>query len=181
MHTTLDGFVARPNGEMDWIKFDDAMFDHVGTLTDAADAALYGRKTWEMMESYWPTAGDKPNATKHDKEHSRWYNSVTKIVISRTLKGKHPDTTIVVSENVADKVRNLKQQAGRNILVFGSPTAGHTLMQHELIDEYWLFVNPVILGKGIPLFAGIKEKTDLEPGPVKEFTCGVKCLSYFKK
>ena len=76
MHTSLDGFVAGLNGEMDWIKVDDAIFDFVGTMTDQADTALYGRVTYQMMESYWPTAGEKSNASKHDIEHSIWYNKV---------------------------------------------------------------------------------------------------------
>jgi dihydrofolate reductase len=86
MHTSLDGFVAGLNGEMDWIKVDEAMFDFIGTMTDQADTALYGRVTYQMMESYWPTAGEQPNASKHDIEHSRWYNKVTKIVLSKTIK-----------------------------------------------------------------------------------------------
>ena len=80
MHTSLDGFVAGPNGEMNWIYVDDALFDFVATMTDKADTALYGRVTYEMMQGYWPTAGDQPDASKHDKEHSAWYNKVPKIV-----------------------------------------------------------------------------------------------------
>jgi dihydrofolate reductase len=71
MHTSLDGFVAGLNGEMDWIYVDDAMFDFVATMTNQADTALYGRVTYEMMQSYWPKAGEQPNASKHDKEHSK--------------------------------------------------------------------------------------------------------------
>jgi dihydrofolate reductase len=80
MHTSLDGFVAGPNGEMNWIKFDDELFDFVGKMTDKADTALYGRKTYEMMHNYWPTADQKPNATKHDIEHAHWYKQSLKIV-----------------------------------------------------------------------------------------------------
>src|SRR5436853_7158414 len=75
MHTSVDGFVAGLNGEMDWINVDDDMFEYAGKQTDLADTALYGRITYQMMESYWPTAADQPNATKHDIQHSRWYNS----------------------------------------------------------------------------------------------------------
>jgi dihydrofolate reductase len=71
MHTSLDGFVAGPNGEMDWISVDDEMFEYAGQRTREADTALYGRITWQMMESYWPTAADQPAASKHDIEHSR--------------------------------------------------------------------------------------------------------------
>lgn len=68
-HVTLDGFVAGPNGEMDWISLDDKMFDDVGHFTDDADTALYGRVTYQMMEGYWPTAGDQPGASNHDIKH----------------------------------------------------------------------------------------------------------------
>jgi dihydrofolate reductase len=92
MHTSLDGFVGGPNGEMDWIDVDDEMFEYAGQRTREADTALYGRVTYQMMESYWPTAGDQPTATKHDIEHSKWYNSVAKVVVSRTMKGEMPTT-----------------------------------------------------------------------------------------
>src|SRR5215218_8310632 len=101
LHTTLDGFVAGPNGEMDWIKLDNELFDLVGTFTDDADTALYGRVTYQMMDNYWPTAADQPNATKHDIEHSKWYNTVDKIVLSKTIKGNAAKKTTVISDNVA--------------------------------------------------------------------------------
>jgi len=178
LHTTLDGFVAGPDGEMDWIKLDDEMFDLVSKLTDEADTALYGRKTYQMMESYWPTAADKPNATKHDIEHSQWYNKVNKVILSRTLHSTETNNTTFISDNIFSEINGLKQQSGKNILIFGSPTAAHSLMEHNLIDDYWLFVNPVLLGQGIPLFARIKEKIDLRPLTLKVFPCGVTALHY---
>src|SRR4029077_3754039 len=120
MHTSLDGFVAGPKGEMDWIKIDDEMFDYVGKRTNEADSALYGRVTYQMMEGYWPTAGDQPNATKHDIEHSRWYNNVTKIVISRTMQGKKLANTKIVSGDISNEITKLKQGPGKEILIFGS-------------------------------------------------------------
>jgi dihydrofolate reductase len=115
MHTSLDGFVAGLHGEMDWIKVDDAVFDFVGTMTDQADTALYGRVTYQMMESYWPTAGDKPNASKHDIEHSKWYNKVSKIVLDKTIFEVEQNNTKVISENISDNINKLKQQDGKNI------------------------------------------------------------------
>ena len=98
MHTSLDGFVAGVNGEMDWIKFDDDLFDFVATMTDQADTALYGRVTYEMMQSYWPKAGEQPNATKHDKEHSDWYNQVSKVVLSNIWQS--PCFTIIIKRGI---------------------------------------------------------------------------------
>jgi dihydrofolate reductase len=178
LHTTLDGFVAGPKGEIDFFKLDPEMFDLVGTFTAEADTALYGRVTYQMMDDYWPTAADKPEATKHDIEHSQWYNKVDKIVLSRTLQNKGAGNTRFISININEEIRNLKNQAGRNILIFGSPTAAHYLMSHSLIDEYWLFVNPVIIGQGIPLFSGVGDRISLKLLQTKVFPCGVTALNY---
>lgn len=178
MHTSLDGFVAGTNGEMNWIKVDEEIFDFVATMTANADAALYGRVTYDMMQAYWPTAGDKPNASKHDKEHSAWYMKVPKIVLSKTLSQEGLENTTVIGDNIAEKVNAIKQQPGKNILIFGSPSASHTLLGLGLIDEFWLFVNPVLLGQGMPLFKNINERTDLQLVESKTFGCGVIALHY---
>ena len=180
MHASLDGFVAGTNGEMNWIKFDDELFDFVGTITDKADSALYGRVTYEMMESYWPTAADKPDASKHDKEHSAWYSKVSKIVLSTTMSGKGLSQTTVISDKLADHITGIKKQEGKDILIFGSPRASHSLLGLGLIDEFWIFVNPVLLGEGIPLFNNVAEKTQLKLIASKTFTCGVIALNYEK-
>ena len=180
MHTSLDGFVAGLNGEMDWITFDDAMFDFVGTMTDQADTALYGRVTYQMMESYWPTAGEKPNASKHDIEHSIWYNKVSKVVLSRTIKEKEQKNTRVISENISENINKIKQQDGKNILIFGSPSASNTLLNKGLVDEFWIFVNPILLGQGIPLFKDITDSVRLSLIETKTFDKGVIALHYTK-
>src|SRR5690349_16577027 len=110
MHISLDGFVAGPNGEMNWIKVDEELFDHIGKRIRETNAALYGRKTYEMMESYWPTQGDEPDASKHDIEHSKWYNSAHKIVLSKTMKGADLPNTTIISDDVSNKINEIKQQ-----------------------------------------------------------------------
>ena len=178
MHTSLDGFVAGPKGEMNWIKVDEEMFDFVGTMTDKADAALYGRVTYDMMQSYWPTAGDQPDASKHDKEHSAWYNSVSKVVLSKTMSEKGLVNTHVISDHLAENINKLKKQDGKHILIFGSPGASHSLLIEGLIDEFWLFVNPVLLGQGMPLFKGVTGTTQLKLAESKTFSSGVIALHY---
>jgi len=180
MHTSLDGFVAGPNGEMNWIKVDEEMFDFVATMTDESDAALYGRVTYEMMQSYWPKAGEQPNASKHDKEHSAWYNKVSKIVLSKTLSEKGLDNTKVIGDQLAASINKIKNQEGKNILIFGSPRASQSLLNEGLIDEFWLFVNPIILGKGMPLFKDVTGTTKLKLVESKTFSCGVIALHYRK-
>ncbi|HEX7905353.1 MAG TPA: dihydrofolate reductase family protein [Chitinophagaceae bacterium] len=193
MHISLDGFVAGLNGEMDWIKADEEIFDYVGKRISEGDTALYGRVTYQMMENYWPTAADKPTATRHDIEHSKWYSKVHKVVLSKTM---NPDSdrdagpmaigltnTTIISDNLSERINEIKQQAGKEILLFGSPTATHSLIQLNLIDGYWLFVNPIILGRGIPLFVDInpdsyRDKIKLKLLTTRQFTCGVTELNY---
>src|SRR6187402_788869 len=177
MHISLDGFVAGPNGEMDWIKVDQEIFDHVGKRISEGDTALYGRVTYEMMESYWPTAADKPAASKHDIEHSKWYSNVHKVVLSTTMKEGSANTK-VISDNLSDSINEIKKSGDKEILLFGSPRATHSLMKLNLIDGYWLFVNPIILGQGIPLFVDIKDKIKLQLLNTRQFTCGVTELNY---
>jgi dihydrofolate reductase len=184
MHISLDGFVAGPNGEMDWIKANQEIFDYVGKRISEGDTALYGRVTYQMMENYWPTAGDKPTATRHDIEHSKWYSKVHKVVLSRTMKDAGLaglTNTKIISDNLSDSINEIKQSSNgesKDILLFGSPTATHSLIQLNLIDGYWLFVNPIILGLGIPLFADIKDKIKLNLLTTRQFTCGVTELNY---
>lgn len=179
MHISLDGFVAGPNGEMNWIKAEQEIFDYVEKRISEGDTALYGRVTYQMMENYWPKAGEQPNATKHAIEHARWYNNVKKVVLSKTLIETGLSNTTIINDDLAGSINEIKQQEGKDILLFGSPTATHSLIQQGLIDGYWLFVNPIILGQGIPLFKDIKEKIQLKLLPsTRQFTCGVTELNY---
>lgn len=158
MHISLDGFVSGPNGEMGWIKVDEELFNYVEKRISEGDTALYGRTTYQMMEGYWPTAGDKPGASRHDIEHSKWYKKIRKIVLSTTLKDTGLTNTQIIADRVPEQINALKQQEGKEILVFGSPRATHALIQQNLIDGYWLFVNPVILGRGVPCLLTSKTK-----------------------
>lgn len=178
MHVSLDGFVAGPNGEMDWIKFDEEMFDYIGKRISESDTALYGRVTFQMMEDYWPTAADKPDASKHDIEHSKWYKKIHKVVLSNTMNDTDLSNVKIISNNLEDEINQIRQQSGKEILLFGSPHATHSLIQLNLIDGYWLFVNPIILGRGIPLFSGIKDKIKLNLLTTRQFACGVTELNY---
>ena len=181
MHTSLDGFVAGDNGELDWIRIDDEIFDFVATMTDKADMALYGRVTYEIMQSYWPKAGKQPNASKHDKEHSAWYNKVSKVVLSKTLSEKGLDNTTVFGDQLAENITEIKKLDGKNILIFGSPTASLSLLNLGLIDEFWLFVNPILLGHGIPFYKGLTGTTQLKLIESITFMCGVIALHYETK
>jgi len=179
MHISVDGFAAGPKGEMDWIYVDDEIFDYAGNQTDNADTALYGRVTYELMDNYWPAAADKPNASKHDIQHSNWYNSVEKIVLSHTMKNDGKNTRFI-SDNVPAEINKLKEKAGKNIIMFGSPGAVHSLLQDNLVDEFWLFINPIILGKGISYLQDLRNRVKLNLVSSNPFSSGVVCLHYEK-
>ncbi|MGE5448844.1 MAG: dihydrofolate reductase family protein [Bacteroidales bacterium] len=178
MHVSLDGYAAGPNGEMDWIKVDEEMFDFVATLISESEIALYGRVTYELMESYWPTAADQPNASKHDIEHAEWYKKVKKVVVSKTMKDeKHPNTAII-RDNFSENINALKQETENDIILFGSPSVARALTAENLVEVYWLFVNPILLGKGKKMFDVTGASIPLRLLTSKTFASGVICLQY---
>ena len=178
LHVSLDGFTARPRGEIDWILIDNEMFEEARIQTENADTALYGRKTFEIMEAYWPGAGNKPDATKHDIEHSAWYNKVEKVILSNTMKGQQLPNTTIISDNVSGNISALKQKAGKNIIMFGSPSATRTLMKLNLVDDFWVFLDPLLLGDGIRFLGGNSNLVKLKLLSNKTFPSGVVCLHY---
>lgn len=180
-HVSLDGFVAGPNGELDWVLIDNQMFDFVNKRTSKTNTALYGRVTWQMMDNYWPTAGKNPKASKHDIEHGEWYNKIDKIVLSKTIKSDPSKKVRVIGNDLVNEVNEIRNGSDGEILVFGSPRASHALEQNNLVDGMWLFVNPILLGKGISLFSGIKDQTKFKLDNTHTFDNGVVCLSYSKK
>ena len=177
VHMSLDGFVAGPNGEMDWIQADEELFNYIVKLTNQADAAIYGRVTYQMMDAYWPTAAEQPNPSQHDIDHAAWYNRVEKYVLSETLTLSKSKTTII-SGDIAEKVTSIKSQPGESILMFGSPTAAHSLLHLNLVDELWLFLNPILLGQGIPLFQDISKPMRLNLIESQVFSTGVSEMHY---
>ncbi|MBN8700200.1 MAG: dihydrofolate reductase family protein [Chitinophagales bacterium] len=178
MHTSLDMYTAGMNGEMNWIHVDQEIFEYVGKRVDETDTALYGRVTFEMMEAYWPTAAEQPGASNHDRHHAAWYKTAKKVVLSRSWKGRKIPNGQVISDNIREEVTALKTSTEKDILIFGSPSSVHTLMAEGLIDSIWVFLNPVIIGKGIPLFSDIREITRLKLDVSHRFASGVICLGY---
>jgi dihydrofolate reductase len=177
-HISLDGFVAGPNGELDGFDASDENLEFVCRITDDADTALFGRNSYQLLNTYWPDVANKPGATKSEIKYSKWYNASAKIVFSKTMRGLESENLIIVSENISDEIRKIKQQSGKNILIFGSPAAFQSVFQHGLVDQFWIFVNPVIFGKGIPLFTGNEERVKLRLEAIKQFSNGEIALNY---
>ncbi|HJW17703.1 MAG TPA: dihydrofolate reductase family protein [Flavisolibacter sp.] len=178
VHLSLDGFVAGAKGELDAFPDGDENLAFVCNLTREADAVLLGRTTYELLDSYWPTARNNPKATAAEKGYSDWYNHAQKIIVSRTLPDTENDHTIIVRESIAGEISKIKQQPGKDILIFGSPTVTSALMQHDLIDNYWVFMNPVIFGEGIPLFRGSNHKKQLRLLLTRQFSNGEVAFHY---
>jgi dihydrofolate reductase len=177
-HTSLDGFVAGLKGELDGFDADEENLEFVCRLTEEADTAVFGRISYQLLDSYWPTAGDRPNATKSEIAYSNWYNNAKKIVISKTTTDKNLNNTTIISGNITGEIVKIKEQAGKHILIFGSPSVSQLLMPLNLIDDYWIFVNPIIFGKGISLFAEGQGKIKLKLLSTKQFSNGEIALHY---
>jgi dihydrofolate reductase len=112
---------------------------------------MFGRVSYELLEAHWPHAKDELDVSPAAKKYSNWYSSAQKIIISKTLD--LPDSSvIIIRENLKDSVEKIKASSGKDILIFGSPSLAQHLMAENLIDQYWVFINPVIFGKGIQLY-----------------------------
>jgi len=181
MHVSLDGFVTGPGGEMDWIIIDEEIFKDSISFAATTDTALYGRKTYEMMSGYWPGVLTNPNSTALELHYAEWIENIHKIVFSKTLKNVNWNNTQLIKENIAERITKLKQTQGKSMMIFSSPNLTHSFMQMNLIDEYRINVNPVVLGKGVPLFKNIDHMIDLKLLKTKKFKSGVVGFLYEQK
>jgi len=181
MHISIDGYASGKNGEMDWIHVDDEIFEYGSKRIYATEIALYGRKTFQLMESYWPTAANQVNPSKHDIEHSKWYKKVKKVVLSRTIPKEIQPNVQFISDNLAEEIIKIKKSTKEEILVFGSPSAAHSLMSYDLIDKIWFNINPIIIGNGISVFESSETKKRFVLTNSKVFKSGVISVSYTRK
>ena len=171
INMTLDGFCDHTA-----MIADDEIHQHYNELLRNAGTLLYGRITYQLMESYWPSVVKNPTGNKPMDEFAVLIDNISKIVFSRTLKNVDPiiigwRNTELKNEVIKEEVLELKQQAGTNILA-GSPSLIVALTQLELIDEYQLSVQPTILGTGLPLFKNITDSVNLKLLKTKTFGCG---------
>lgn len=177
-HISLDGFLATRSGDMDFIVFNDELADHSYPLTDSVDLAVYGRVTYQMMEGYWPTAGEAADASAHTRSHAHWYNHVRKLVASTTMAQSQDPNVRVVGDDIVAALRVEKDKEGGDIMVFGSPSLARTLDAADLIDEWRLTLQPVILGDGLSLFGKRPQRAPLELRSSKTFSTGVIAAHY---
>jgi dihydrofolate reductase len=172
MNMTLDGFCNHTA-----MIADDEIHQHYNELLRNAGSLIYGRITYQLMESYWPSVVKNPTGNKPTDEFAVLIDNISKIVFSRTLKNVDWKNTKLKKEVIKEEVLELKQQAGKNILV-GSPGLIVALTQLDLIDEYQLGVQPILLGSGLPLFKNLKDRINLKFLKTKTFGCGAVTLYY---
>ncbi len=172
MNMTLDGFCDHTA-----MIADDEIHQHYNELLSSADTLLYGRITYQLMESYWPTVVKNPTGNKPTDEFAVIIDNISKIVFSHTLKMQNGKNARVAKRGIKEEVLELKQQPGKDILV-GSPSLIVALTQLGLIDEYQLCVHPVIVGSGLPLFKNINDRILLKLLKTKTFGSGAIVLYY---
>jgi len=172
--TSLDGYFEGPNRDINWHNVDDEFNEFAIQQTSEFGAFLFGRVTYELMASYWPTE----DAKRDDPTIAELMNRLPKIVFSKTLKNAEWENTKLVNDDFVEAVSKLKQEAGKDIAIFGSSDLAVTLIEHGLIDELRIMVNPIVLGEGKPLFKGIKSKLDLKLVKTRVFKSGNILLYY---
>jgi len=175
MGVSLDGFIAGPNGEIDWSAPDEELHRFHNQQTRETGAHLCGRKLYEVM-TYWETADENPSAPEHELEFARIWKALPKIVFSTTLESVEGKARLLRG-GVAEEVAKLKEQPGQDLAVGGAGLAS-TVMKLGLIDEYRLFVSPVVLGGGTPFFPALDDKVNLELVETQTFGSRVLYVRY---
>lgn len=173
-HSSLDGFFAGPNGELDWPQVDDEMHQHAMDSSQSGGGLLLGRVTYELMAQYWPT----PAAMEADPVVAEAMNRLPKYVFSRTLDEAHWDNTTLIREDAAGAIARLKQEPGESLTILGSANLAAALHDRRLIDEYHVLVNPIVLGRGRPLFEGVTDRLPLRLCSTRTFPGGTVLLRY---
>jgi dihydrofolate reductase len=159
VHQSLDGFIEGPNGEFDWPRMDPELSAYSQELSGGDKVFLYGRVVWDMMSNFWPKA-EQHSTHEHTLAYAPIWRETSKVVVSRTLE-KVDWNTRVIGENVVEELTALKE-SGATLLLFGGSALASHLTEHGVIDEYQIFVHPVILGGGKPVFQEQSHRVGLE-------------------
>jgi len=175
---SLDGCIAGPNGEMDWMVglLDDEPLKYVSKITESVDTILLGRKMTDVFISYWLNVMNKPD--------DRWNAfakkmiEIPKVVFTKTLNKSEWINTDIATGNLIEEVNNVKSQNGRDIVVYGGASFDSSLIKEKLVDEFYLFINPVAIGNGLTIFKDLNEIQKYTLIESKAFECGIVLLRY---
>ena len=178
MSVSLDGFIEALGGDLGWSFPDEELHKHFNDLESKINVHLYGRGLYENMAAHWPTADEDPSAPEHERAYARIWRDMPKIVFSTTIDQVAWNSRLVRG-NIAEEVNKLKEQPGQYMSVGGAGIAS-TFMQLGLIDEYRLYIHPVILGGGKPMFPQLRDPINLQLVETHPFGSGVVLLRYHR-
>ncbi len=172
---TVDGYIAGPNGEMDWMAWDwdDALKNYVTAITAPVDCIILGRKLAEGFIPHWAANPEQEGADK--------MNNTAKVVFTKTLDKSDWPNTVFSKGNLVDEISQLKKQQGKDIIVYGGANFVSALIKEGLIDEYHLFINPTAIGNGMTIFKELNDKLNLALVKSTSFACGIVVLHYEPK
>jgi dihydrofolate reductase len=176
MSVSLDGFIEAADGDLSWSFPDEELHQHFNDLESTIDVHLYGRRLYENMAAFWPAADENPSAPQYEIEYARIWRNMPKIVFSKTLDQVGWNSRLVRG-NIAEEVNKLKEQSGNDLSVGGAGLAS-SFMQLGLIDEYRLYIHPVVLGGGKPMFRPLQDQINLRLVETRTFGSGVVLLRY---
>jgi len=172
---TVNGYIAGPNGEMDWTlwNWDDELKNYVRALTQPVDCIILGRKLAQGFIPYWASHPEEEGADKFNQTH--------KVVFTKTLAVSEWENTILAKGDLVDEIEKLKTQDGGDIIAYGGASFVSALIKHQLIDEFHFFINPVSIRQGLTIFAELDQPQGLNLVKVAAFECGIVVLEYVLK
>src|SRR5215216_170423 len=178
MQITVDGFVAGPNGDLDWMTFnmDDKIIEYINSITDSSDTILMGRKMTDGFVNYWTGVLENPESPEY--VFARKMVDYPKVVFTKTLDESAWPNTVLAKGDIVEEVNHLKNQQGTDLLAYGGAGFVSSLIKHNLIDEYHLFVNPVAIGNGMTIFSEFGGKFRLKQVDATPYECGITVHKY---
>lgn len=178
---TVDGFIAGPNDEMDFMQWnwDERLQQYVEDLTQTVDCIVLGRKLAAGFIPHWANVAANPDNPEF--ESGKQFNSIPKVVFSKTLERSQWDNTVLAKGELTEEINKLKKQDGKDMIAYGGARFVSSLIKKGLIDAYHLFINPVAIGDGLPIFKELSGKHDLRLVKSAPFDCGIVVLNYEPK
>lgn len=179
MQLSVDGYVAGPKGDLDWMtwEWDDELKKDVSSLTNSFDTILLGRKMTDGFISHWTNVTQNPENQEY--EAARIFVDTPKIVFTKTLKKSKWKNTTLAKGDIINEIKALKKKNGRDIIVYGGAGFVSSLIKNNLIDEYYLFINPAVLGRGLSIFRDVDSRLNLKLITSKMYKCGI-VLNHFQ-
>ncbi len=176
---SLDGYMADLNRQIDWIRMDEETNKMVKELYRGAAGTIYGRKTYELMDPFWPDVLKNPEKwPRWIVEYAEWVDKALKVVVTTTLTSISWSNTRLIRDHVVEEIRRVKQEVSGDLLLLASGQLLATLLPAGLVDEVAVTITPVILGEGLPYFSGLRDRVRLELREERKFSNGVVGLRY---